>query len=441
MLVYWRFVLFSFPFAFPSLSHNITPPPLSVYGIGASLESATAYNLAKLSPDVRRGVLEKLYSTEEGIGFNLMRITIGTADYCPAPFYSYDDNDGKEDLQLEKFSTEMDEKFIIPAIQESIAIAGEDLKFFASPWSGPGWMKSSGVMEGGTLLRKYHEQYTKYLAKMVTTYRDKYGIQISAITPQNEPLANQTYPSTLLSPEEERDLIRNHLGKSMKDLGTEIWCFDHNWETLFYPMTVLKDPEAFDFVGGTGFHGYVGQPSAMTQLHDQFPDKSIYFTEGSMFKIRGARQIVDIFNNWSRSYSAWVTMLDTNLQPNSGPFVTNPTMIQIDADTLEVIYNDEYYIYGQFSKFVPRGSIRIASNLTMSSSAAAAATTTTTTTPTTTTTVKLSNVAFLVPQTQTISLVVVNEEETIQTLDITYKGNVASVGMPPKSVATFVWAL
>ena len=72
---------------------------------------------------------------------------------------------------------------------------------------------------------------------------------------------------------------------------------------------------------------YRGQPKDMSTLHNEFPTKDIYFTERSTYGIKGATEIVAIFRNWARSYSAWVTMLDTNLQPNSGPFNSNPTMV------------------------------------------------------------------------------------------------------------------
>ena len=34
-------------------------------------------------------------------------------------------------------------------------------------------------------------------------------------------------------------------------------------------------------MSGTAYHCYFGDPSAMTALHTQFPDKDIYFTECS----------------------------------------------------------------------------------------------------------------------------------------------------------------
>ena len=142
-----------------------------------------------------------------------------------------------------------------------------------------------------------------------------------------------------------------------------------------------------------------------------------------MFGIRGASQIINIFRNWSRSYSAWVTILDTNLQPNAGPFHPQPTMIQIDPETLDVIYNLEYFVYGQFSKFIPRGSIRILSEDSVTDESKKA----------------LTHVAFQDTLSNKIILVVTNVEASIIKTQITYDGKFALLQLPPRSVSTFLW--
>jgi len=438
----------------------------SILGIGSSLESSTAFNLMRLDATARQTVLQKLFSETDGIGFNLMRITIGTSDFCTAPYYSYDDLGVNEtDISLSKFSTSRDEEFIIPSIQQAIATAkgnADELLWFASPWSPPGWMKTPlpsprndeeqfGSLIGGTLSRKFFSTYSMYLSKFVRTYKEKYGIPIYAITPQNEPLANQTYPSNEFPPGEEATLIAESLGSAMQKLGTQIWCFDHNWNTLWYPERILNDTEASPYVQGTGFHGYRGKPSDMTTLHEKFPDKDIYFTEGSTFGMRGAKKVVNILRNWSRSYSAWVTILDTKLQPNEGPFNPQPTMIQIDADSLEVIYNLEYYMYGQFSKFVKRGAVRIGSTdnvkpippaeseaeeaLRVASDIDIDTDIDIDIDPNT----DIAHVAF--EQNGKVTIVVVNEALDDKATVLSWKGMYAIVTMPKSSVATFSWSI
>lgn len=125
-----------------------------------------------------------------------------------------------EDETLQYFSVSRDEEFIIPTILQSISASinseilssADKLEFFASPWSPPAWMKTSGKLEGGGLKTEYLNVYSEYLGKFIDAYAE-HGIKISAITPQNEPLSSQTYPSVFFPPEEEANLIRNYLGK------------------------------------------------------------------------------------------------------------------------------------------------------------------------------------------------------------------------------------
>ena len=76
--------------------------------------------------------------------------------------------------------------------------------------------------------------------------------------------------------------------------------FDHNWSNPEYPVAILSDPEASQYVAGSAWHCYDGDPDAMGLVyvfvphlpstpshliplppfrHAKFPDKEIYFTE------------------------------------------------------------------------------------------------------------------------------------------------------------------
>jgi len=73
---------------------------------------------------------------------------------------------------------------------------------------------------------------------------------------------------------------------------------------------ILWDAVAAAFVDGVGFHGYEGKPSAMRVFHEEFPKVPIHFTEGSVFGIQGAVDLIERLRNWATSYNAWVLMLD-----------------------------------------------------------------------------------------------------------------------------------
>jgi hypothetical protein len=115
---------------------------------------------------------------------------------------------------------------------------------------------------------------------------------VNAITVQNEP-QNRTpsgYPGTDMPSAQEEKVISD-LGPMLRAAGlrTQIFAYDHNWtehpndvaatppdETAdinAYPQNVLNSPAA-KYVAGVAYHCYFGDPSAMTTLHNQFPDQA-----------------------------------------------------------------------------------------------------------------------------------------------------------------------
>jgi len=294
----------------------------TMLGLGSSLEPSTCSNLWRMPPDLRERTLDRLVNVTNGIGMNLMRICIGTPDFTGDPWHSYDDlAPGETNSELKRFSVERDRAYILPVLKLATQ-RNPDLRFFASPWSPPGWMKSTGTMIGGELLRPWYPAYAEYFAKFIQAYEAE-GIPIYAVTVQNEPGVDRAkernpkwfYPSCHWTGEQERDFIRDHLGPALRrhGLATRIWCYDHNYNTatrgddpgLPYPRTILSDPAAAAFVGGVAFHGYEGQASGMSAFRREFPQTPIHFTEGSVFGVRGGIQMIDRLRNWASSYNAW----------------------------------------------------------------------------------------------------------------------------------------
>lgn len=408
----------------------------SILGIGSSLESSTCFNLMQMTNEDRQMTIARLFDPVDGIGLNLMRLTVATSDFCPLPYYSYDDapEGGPPDLSLSGFSIERDEEFILPVLRDTLQYANtgsvNNLRYFASSWSPPGWMKTSGRLEGGEYNPDYLEHYAKYLLKFIEAYEAE-GIKISALTVQNEPLQNEdTYPTAYLPADLEIELIGKHLGPMLTNhnISTDIWCFDHNWNTPYYPSTVFDDPLAASYVTGSAFHGYGGKPSAMTSLKESYPDKDMFFSEGSEFGMRGASELVDIFRNWARSYNAWVTILDSDLQPNAGPFKPSPTMIVLDVETKSPTFRFEYYMYGQFSKFICRGAIRVLSESTDDNKP------------------QLNHVAFINPVNEACGansgsrvVVAVNSDTVPASVRLIWNGMTADVEIGGESVSTFMW--
>ncbi|NMC06803.1 MAG: hypothetical protein GYA24_16415 [Candidatus Lokiarchaeota archaeon] len=383
-----------------------------VLGFGYSFEPTSCYNLMRLPPRARHEVLSLLVDPARGAGLNLWRLCIGSPDFS-YKFYSYDDLPGGEtDEHLDRFSIDEDRRYVIPVVKEALAI-NPGIQLFASPWSPPAWMKipephwRKGTLEeriggngmcSGRLDPRWYDAYATYFVKYLQAYKAE-GIDIKAVTVQNEPHHNWVLmPTCWWDGENERDFIRDHLGPKIQQSGlaTEIWCWDHNWGQIHparYPVTVLSDPGAAQYVSSIAFHHYdMVHVSNMGKFHSMFPGKHVQFTEGSLLWLWGAARLAAYLRNWSQSYVGWVPFIDTNGDPNIGPFKTKRTMLQpvvpgaepvikeaipaphqypVDPALLDggpfkaILARYDYYLLAHYSKFIRRGALRIKSTRKM----------------------------------------------------------------------------
>jgi glucosylceramidase len=407
----------------------------TILGLGSSLEHSTCFNLSQLDSKQRADVLTKLFSPDAGIGINLARVCIGTPDFTGEPWYTYDDMpSGETDPELKHFSIANDRRYILPILREARR-HNPELLFFASPWSPPGWMKSTGDMIGGQLLPEYYDAYARYLVKFIQAYSAE-EIPIYAITVQNEPGVDRShdaprwrYPSCRWTGEQERDFIKSHLGPALANAGlsTEIWSYDHNFNVtrtadgddpgLDYPRAVLRDELAAKFVRGVAFHGYAGKPEGMSIFRAEFRETPVHFTEGSVFGPVGGRTLIEYLRNWASSYNGWVTMLDSQGKPNNGPFRASRTCVTLDHRTGEVAYHYDYYQYGHFFRFLKRGGHRIESRGGDKA---------------------LASVAVHNPNGD-IALVIVNSGGVPRDVQIVWRERQLQVPLPARSIATLSW--
>jgi glucosylceramidase len=395
-------------------------------GFGFSLTGGSAWVINnKLSEKDRAKLLTELFTTDSNnIGISYLRISIGSSDLDDHVF-SYDDlPGGQTDVSLTKFSLDEDRKNLIPLLKEIIKINPE-IQIMGSPWSAPSWMKSNGKVKGGSLKKEYYEVYANYLVKYIENMESD-GINIHAITIQNEPENPKNTPSMLMSAGEQLEFIKKFLGPAFEreKLDTKIIIFDHNCDHPEYPIEILNDPDSRKYIDGSAFHMYVGDVGAMTTVHNAHPDKSIYFTEqwtsgeGSFkddlfWHIRNL--IIGAPRNWSTNILEWNLSSDPDFKPH-----TEDGGCDICQGALtigeSVIRNVSYYIIAHASKFVRPGSFRVESSFFED----------------------LPNVAFITPSGNVV-LIVLNDSN--KKIPFTIRQNTHSVttSLPPGSVGTYVW--
>lgn len=229
-----------------------------------------------------------------------------------------------------------------------------------------------------------------------------------------------------MSAEQQANFIKNNLGPAFENAGlnTKIVVWDHNCDRPDYPITILDDPDARQFVNGSAFHLYSGNVSALSTVHNAYPDKALYFTEqwtgangtfsGDLFW-HTKNVIIGTMRNWSRIALEWNLASDPSYEPHTpGGCTECKGALTIDGSGFK--RNVSYYIIGHASKFVPPGSIRVESNLPGG----------------------LNNVAFVTPQGKTV-LIVVNESNQQQFFNIHAADKWINTSLHAGTVGTFAW--
>ena len=401
----------------------------SIDGFGAAVTGSSAYLLQQLPHDARRALLEELFG-EEGIGLSMVRFTIGSSDFSLGNYTYHDTPGNRPDFEFAHFSIEPDRAHVIPTLQEVLEV-NPDVKVMGSPWSAPAWLKQSRTLKGSRLRRdeRYYAAYAEYFARTVEAFAAE-GIPVWAITVQNEPLhTSGGYPTMRMAATEQRDFIKNHLGPTFRARGltTAIIAYDHNWDRPDYPLAVLNDPEAAQYVTGTAWHCYAGEPSAMSRVHEAHPHKGIYFTEcsggewsthfGNNLGWNMTNLIIGSTRNWAKSILLWNLALDPRHGPTNGGCMNCRGVVTLDPATGRIERNVEYYVLGHAAKFVRPEAVRIASDTFPG---------------------RLESVAFRNPD-GSIALILFNPRGTGQPLEVRWRGQGAQYILPAGSVATLVW--
>ncbi len=340
-------------------------------GTGAALTGSAAYVLTRyLTVAQRTALLTELFAPGGTCNWGMLRVCIGSSDFRSEPVgYTYDDMPaGQTDPALAHFSIARDQVYILPVIQEIVAI-NPGVKILACPWTPPAWMLASGAFETGgcAFADKWMPAYAQYFVKFLQAY-EALGIPIWAVTCQNEPVGGWFLE---LSPAEERSFIGSHLGPALAAAGfgdVQILAMDNSWASYTYAESVLADPAAGSYTAGVAYHGYVGSPSAMETVHSAYPQAGQHVTEFrsltgqtldfQMASMAGGYTAQSVAVH-AQSVILWNLALDQNGEPNQDKPGRIPT-VTVNSNTGALTRRTGYYALTHLSAFAQAGAIRCA---------------------------------------------------------------------------------
>ncbi|WP_419806832.1 glycoside hydrolase family 30 protein [Terriglobus sp.] len=336
-------------------------------GFGAAFTDASCFVLQGMSPAARQALMHDLFSPK-AMNLSVGRCAVGASDYS-RDLFNYDHVAG--DTGMAHFSTAHDDAYILPTLRAARAIQ-PDLFLLSSTWSPPGWMKVYGTMLGGFMSSHHLQDYARYYVAFLESYAAK-GVPIQALTTGNEVEVGTTLgsmPATFWTAEMEADFIRDYLAPLLRErnLGTQIWLLDHNYDLYKRVLWQLQDPQLRRAVQGVAWHGYLGTPDMMSKVAAQYPDLPMYWTEGgsditnTQYEwewTRWGNTFTSALRNGCRCVIAWNLALDPNGQPNIGPF-SCAGMVTIDGDKLR--YGGQYWAMRHLSQHLRRGDVRVGSH-------------------------------------------------------------------------------
>lgn len=345
-------------------------PPL--LGFGGCFNELGARPLLALPDSARRNVLDALFG-RSGCAFNFCRLPIGASDFALS-WYGLADK--PDDFALEHFSLARDRALLLPYAQAARAVR-PDLRFFASPWSPPEWMKHPRRYNGGRLRddARIRDTYAEYLLRAVLAFRAE-GLDVIQLHVQNEPNSDQKFPSCVWTGAAMRDFIRDHLGPRFAAAGDpcEIWAGTlergalqgwlpdqldgdsyHRWL-----HTILADPAARAFVKGAGYQ-WAGK-GALPQTRAEWPDLPVIQTEGECGDGRNtwsyAFYTFDLLwwylHHGACAYVCWNMILPPGGESTWG--WKQNSLVTIDEADGSVAFNPEFHVMKHIAHFVRPGA-------------------------------------------------------------------------------------
>ncbi len=236
--------------------------------------------------------------------------------------------------------------------------AGDDCKVWAAPWSPPASMKNNANVNGpggnnscsgtdDTLKDSSYDAWASLLAAFPALYKQKSGVDLYAVSAQNEPDFNPNYEACCYDKNQMVKLI-NALGPKLaalsppvKVLAAEPDTWGNLWGGDQYGPAILADAKANSYVGPIATHDYgssgVNRPSPPSNnTHHVWETEC---TPSDTGPITIATMIYAAFT--SGGANAWHYWWTQQLVPD----VKNPP--------------PQVYALGNFSKFVRPGYYRV----------------------------------------------------------------------------------
>ncbi|NCU12067.1 MAG: glycosyl hydrolase, partial [Sphingomonadaceae bacterium] len=235
-----------------------------IVGFGAAMTDSSAHLFQNAMTRAQRDALFAELFGRDGLALSFVRVPMGSSDFS-LEHYSFNDLPaGQTDPQLTRFSMARAEAAQLPALRAAKA-HNPGLTLMASPWSAPGWMKTTGSLIKGSLKPEHYGAYARYFVRYLDAM-EAAGLPVRYVSMQNEPAFEPAdYPGMNVTARERAAFYAGHLGPALAARAGKVGIldWDHNWDHPEEPLGVLADPAAAAHVEGVAWHCYGGNSDVM----------------------------------------------------------------------------------------------------------------------------------------------------------------------------------
>jgi glucosylceramidase len=396
---YWKAGILSEGTGGTTVTVNATSKKQKWQGFGGCFNEAGWDALKQLDQAKQDQAMKLLFDKNDGIGFPWGRIPMGASDYGLSR-YTLDDGTG-DDLTMSRFSIQRDEGCLIPYIKAAQAL-NPGMKFWASPWTPPPWMKKSGTPFDAAGF----DAHALYFSKFIDAYTAK-GIPINAVCPQNEPGYTRAYPTCGWGPYNYDDgkgstgdktnteylstFVADHLYPKLQVANptTEIWFgtlsndktvnsywngmktkAGANWKTMIKGLGLQWNNvgvassnanELFVFCSEHQCGNYYWKTEVTTV---DAADSAHFLKSMAPNNHSYGEESWDLIKKWVEagvhSYNCWNMILDTKgLNLNTAKVWPQNALLAVNRDTKALQVTAYYYVVRHLSQYVDVGADRI----------------------------------------------------------------------------------
>jgi len=229
-------------------------------------------------------------------------------------------------------------------------------RVWSTPWSPPVIYKNTNSENGGSFVSSpaNFQGYANLLAGYVAAMKSNYGVNLYAVSIQNEPDISTFYGSCLWTAQQIHDFVP-YLAAALTNAGvasTRIMLpEDSNWNYNYsLATTAMTDPATAAQVGIVAAHDYGGSHSVITNY-----GKPLWETEVSTFDPYDGSMTNGLY--WARQIHDMLTIDQVNAW-HFWWLIPYPTDNESLVDT-NGLPAKRMYVLGQYSRFVRPGYYRI----------------------------------------------------------------------------------